>query len=190
MSTAFATFWDPTRLPPLPLHRFSVEEYHRIIKSGVLNENHRVELLDPPHDSMIDVLVGELQGMLPSNWFPRIQSAITTSDSEPEPDIAIVRGPRNRYFGKHPHAVDIGLVVEVSESTLHHDRNFKAPIFARAGIVTYWIVNLLDSRIEVYTLPVEAGYQAVRNYGVDESVPVILDGQEIGTIAMSTLFAK
>jgi Uma2 family endonuclease len=197
MSTAFTTFWDPTRLPPLPLHRFSVEEYHRIIKSGVLNENHRVELLEgwivskmphnPPHDSTIDVLIGKLQNMLSADWFPRIQSAITTADSEPEPDIAVVRGPRKRYFEGHPHAADIGLVIEVSDATLHHDRNFKTVVFGRAGIAIYWIVNLADARIEVYTKPFENGYQ-VRNYGMGELLPVTLDGQEIGTIAVATLF--
>ena len=54
MSTAFTTLWDPARLPPLPLHKFSVEDYHRMIKSGVLNEDHRVELLEGWNRYLLD----------------------------------------------------------------------------------------------------------------------------------------
>ena len=105
-------------------------------------------------------------------------------------DIAIVRGPRKRYFERHPYAPDIGLLVEVAESTLHQDRNFKAPLYGRAGIVAYWIVNISDSRIEVHTEPFESGYRTVRNYGLGESVSFNFDGMEIGHITVTSLFAE
>ena len=134
-----------------------------MIASGVLHENHRVELLEgwivakmphnPPHDGMIDILVGGTP-MLPDAGFPRIQSAITTADSEPEPDIAIVRGPRKRYIEKHPGGSDVGFIVEIADSSLQHDRSFKASLYGRAGIGTYWIVNIPDSGQEIGTVPV------------------------------------
>jgi Uma2 family endonuclease len=180
------------------LHRFTVDQYHHMIRSGVLDANDRVELLEgwivskmphnPPHDGMLDALLGELQALLPTEWFPRVQSAITTAHSEPEPDIAVVRGPRRRYFKRHPQTSDIGLVVEVSDSSLQQDRNVKAPLYARAGIAFYWIVNLIDARVEVYSEPSESGYQIVRVYQRGESVPLILDGQEIGSVAVASLF--
>ena len=204
MTTLVDNFLDPARMPPVPLHRFTVEEYHRMIASGVLNENDRVELLEgwvvskmahnPPHDGMIDLLVGEIQKLLPEGWFARVQSAITTADSEPEPDIAIVKGPRSRYFKAHPQAHEIGLLVEVADTTLHNDRTFKAALYARAGIACYWVVNLPDSQIEVHTEPfaadVEPGYANKQRYGKAESVPLSLDGREVGRIELSPLFLE
>jgi Uma2 family endonuclease len=200
MSTNTTTFPGTTGPPSLPLRRFTVDEYHRLISSGGLSEDERVELLEgwivskmphnPPHDGMIDLVVGELQVLLPADWFPRIQSAITTTDSEPEPDIAVVRGPRTRYRLRHPGPLEIGILVEVSESTLQQDRAYKAPLYGRAGVPVYWIINLPESRIEVYTEPWESGYQTVRHYGTGELVPIILDGREIGSIAVASLFGK
>jgi Uma2 family endonuclease len=78
--------------------------------------------------------------------------AITTSDSEPEPDIAIVLGPLERYIDHHPHPSEIALVVEVAETSLIRDRR-KARMYARAGIPHYWIVNLRDRCVEIYSQP-------------------------------------
>lgn len=74
----------------------------------------------------------------------RVQSAITLEDSEPEPDIAVVLGPEERYLEAHPTAPDIGLTVEVADTTLRLDGDFKDPLYARAKIPIYWIVNLVD----------------------------------------------
>jgi Uma2 family endonuclease len=198
MTTAVTTQSDLGRLPPLPTGRLTVEDYHRMIESGVLHADHRVELLEgrivpkmphnPPHGGMIDVLVGEFHILLPADWFTRVQSAITTPDSEPEPDVAVVRGPRKRYFAKHPQTPDIGMVVEVSDSTLQQDRNVKNIVYGRAGIAIYWIVNLPDARVEVHTEPFDGGYKTLRSYGAGDSIPLILEGQLIGTISVAALF--
>ncbi len=190
--------------PPLAaVHRFSVDEYHRMIQAGVLTENHRVELLEgwivsktghhPPHDSMIDLIVGALGGFLPLDWFMRVQSAITTDDSEPEPDVAVVRGPRGRYLQQHPRPADIGLLIEVADTTLLHDRGDKAPLYARAWIGTYWIINVIEKQVEVFTDPsgpdAMPEYRQRRIHGPDDAVPVIFDGKEVGRILVKTLFA-
>src|SRR5262245_478373 len=98
----------PSRL----MRRFSVREYHSMIDNGILTENDPVELLegwivskmphDPEHDSSIDKIAEALREILPKSWRIRVQSAITTGDSEPEPDITVARGPADRYDDRHP----------------------------------------------------------------------------------------
>ena len=143
--------------------RFSVAEYHRLIELGILTEDDNLELLEgylvhkmsrnPPHDAAIQKGMKRWLRLLPPGWDLRVQSAITLTDSEPEPDFAIGRGDENAYVSRHPTPADIGLVVEVSDSTLPGDRDDKGRIYARAGIDCYWIVNLIDRQIEVYTSP-------------------------------------
>src|SRR5205823_2588074 len=94
---------------------------------------------------------------LPPDWSLRIQSAITLSDSEPEPDLAVVRGDERRYAAHHPRPADVGLLIEVADSTLLGDRADKGRIYARAGIAIYWIVNLIDRQVEVYSAPSGSG---------------------------------
>lgn len=187
---------------PLPVHRFSVADYHRLVATGVLPEIQPVELLNgwivdkmphnPPHDSMIDLLMGELLVLLPAPWYPRAQSAITTEDSEPEPDIAVVKGPRGRYREWHPTGLDIGTVVEVSESTLQQDRAIKSVVYARAGIPYYWIVNIPGRCIEVFFHPLveEGRYASHKTYALGELIPLILDGIPLGEIPVDRLFGK
>src|SRR4051812_9946272 len=94
------------------LRRFSVDEYHRMIETGILDERDRVELLDgyvvlkmprnPPHDSTIQRLERRIGRLLPAGWDLRTQCAITLSQSEPEPDLAVVRGDDTLYQTRHP----------------------------------------------------------------------------------------
>jgi Uma2 family endonuclease len=143
--------------------RFSVPEYHRLIELGILTEDDNLELLEgylvhkmssnPPHDAAIQKGTRNWFRILPAGWDLRVQSAVTLSESEPEPDFAIVRGDEKTYLARHPTAADVGLVVEVSDSTLLGDRDDKGRIYARAGIACYWIVNLVDRQIEEYTAP-------------------------------------
>ena len=184
-----------------PLRLFSVEEYHQMIQAGILDENDNVELLEghvipkmsrnPPHDSAIRILSKHLERLLPPGWDYRVQSAITLSDSEPEPDLAVVRGDERTYGTRHPGPADIGLVVEVSESTLAFDRTDKARIYARAGIETYWIVNLVDRQLEVYTGPTgpsaSPGYARRDDVPIGGSVSLLLEGVVIAALPVRDL---
>ena len=79
------------------------------------------------------------------------QDPVTLAASEPEPDAVLVRGSRLDYLDHHPGPSDVALVAEVSDSGLSRDRVFKKSIYAAAGIAVYWVVNLVDRRIEVYS---------------------------------------
>jgi Uma2 family endonuclease len=124
--------------------RFSVAEYHRLIETGVLTEEDKVELLNgyvvlkmlrnPPHDSRIQKLNRLLMALLPAGWDIRMQLAVTLASSEPEPDVAVVRGSPADYEVDHPGAGDIGLLLEVADSSLTRDRDDKGPIYADAGL--------------------------------------------------------
>jgi hypothetical protein len=181
--------------------RFSVPEYHRLTEIGILTEDDNVELIEgyivqkmtrnPSHDGTLHSLLEQLVRLLPAGWKVRIQSGITLSDSEPEPDLALVREDPAGYMTRHPSAADVGLVIEVSDSSLAADRADKGRIYARASIGSYWIVNLPDRQIEVYTNP--SGPVGVPAYGQRQDfaantvVPLLLDGQPIGNVPVQSV---
>jgi Uma2 family endonuclease len=199
----------PTLSPPrLPLQglqagfrRFTVAEYHDLIRQGHLTEDDNLELIEgylvhkmsrnPPHDGAILRLTNRLLRLLPAGWIARFQSGITLSDSEPEPDGAIVRGDERTYDTRHPVPADFGIVIEVSESSLAADRTDKLRVYARAGIPECWIINLVDRQIEVYTVPsgpgVTPAYAARQDYPATDAVPLTLDGRPVGTIPVADL---
>src|SRR5262249_37773746 len=141
---------------------------------------------NPPHELAVSLGEEEIVNRLPPQYTRRVQSATTTSDSEPEPDIAVVRGPKRRYGRHHPLPQDMRLVVEVADTTLRRDRTIKQRVYARARVPVYWIVNLIDRCVEVYTDPTgprgEPRYRQRQDYGPNDAVPLILDGKEIDRI--------
>lgn len=146
-----------------PERRFSVDEYLRMVQCGILTERDDVELLEgrvitkmsrnPPHDSALYRVQSLLLRLLLPAYLVRVQSAIRLVDSVPEPDLSVVRGPVDRYDQEHPLASDVLLVVEVSDTTLAHDREEKGRAYARSSVPRYWIVNLLNRRVEEYADP-------------------------------------
>ena len=181
--------------------RFSVAQYQGMVEAGILTGEDKVELLEnyvvlkmsrnPPHDSAIQQILEQLFLLRPPGWSFRVQSAITLPDSQPEPDLALVRGSAAKFKTSHPVAADVGLAIEVADSSLLRDRRDKTRIYARAGIPTYWIVNLVDSRIEVYTQP--SGPTAVPEYGMSrtfapgDEVPIVLDGANVASVPVADL---
>lgn len=190
-------------IPPLPVVRLSVGQYHRMIETGVLTEDDPGELLEgwiiakmpqkPQHAGTITRIQRRLDRELGDDWITRVQSAITTRDSEPEPDVAAAQGPEENYWTRHPGPEDIGLVVEVAESTLEADRHVKGRIYARARLPTYWIANLIDRQIEVYTVP-RAGkapaYRNRRDYKMHDTISLIIRGREIARIPVKELLLQ
>jgi Uma2 family endonuclease len=193
-------------LPPLRrgsclLRPITVNEYHQMIEAGILAEDEPIELLEgflvfkmphnPAHDGTIQRASKKLARNLPTGWDIRIQSAITLDDSEPEPDLTVVRGDETRYMARHPVPDDIGLIIEVADSSLSHDRSDKLRLFALARIAVYWIINLVDRQIEVHTNPSgpspTPGYATRQIVKSSEAVSLFLDRVVVATIPVSEL---
>jgi Putative restriction endonuclease len=202
MSTVSTSPPLPAILPPLPVRRFTVGEYHQMIHTGVLGEADDVELLEgwivpktarnPAHDAVVSiVLVDALPRRVPKGWFCRGQSAITTTDSEPQPDVALVRGSTRDYLARHPAPADMALVIEVANSSLARDRSDKARIYAAAAVPVYWTINLVDQQVEVYTDPTGPDawpvYRVRQDFHAGDMVPFIVDGHDLGPIPAQEL---
>src|SRR5262249_46760367 len=106
-------------------------------------------------------------------------------------DCAIVRGNARTYLTRHPGPADIGLVIEVADTTLAGDRADKCRIYARAGLACYWIVNLNDRQVEVYTSPsgptASPAFAQRTDYHVGDTVPLVLDAATVASIAVVDL---
>jgi Uma2 family endonuclease len=157
-------------VPAPPLRRWTRTEYARMVETGIIQPDERVELLDGevvamapqkgPHASAVDVLHDLLKGAFGGNFRVRSQLPLALSPtSEPEPDLAVVKGGPWDFLTDHP--TSAGLVVEVAESTLGQDRLRKGPLYARAGIQEYWIIDLTSDAVEVCRDPGDQGYRSV-----------------------------
>jgi len=198
MSAVITPTGTSAEAPPFPVHRFTVEDYHRLVETGLLDEDARVELLEgwivpkmthsPLHDATVHALQELLGRSVPANWKTRVQSALVTPDSEPEPDLAVVRGPVSRYRDHHPTTGEIALIVEVADSSIAKDRR-KASLYSSIEVPVYWIVNLQDQSLEVREQPDELSrsYASTRTYRLGESVDLTIEGQVVANVAVSDL---
>lgn len=187
--------------PQQAVYRFSVEQYHGMIDRGILTTDDRCELVDgwilakmtqnPPHVWTMLKSTERITRELPARWCVRPQVPITTDLSEPEPDLAVVRGDNADYATRHPGPADVGMLIEIADSSLSIDRSIKSPAYARARIPVYWIINLIDEQIEVHSDPavseMTAAYQTKTVYVRGESVPLVLDGKQIALIPVNDL---
>lgn len=144
--------------------RFTIEEYHRLIELGFFPEGDRTELIQgqiiekvakgKPHAVCCMNLNKQLIVRLSGQAIIRCQDPITLlPHSEAEPDFTLVRNREDNYLSHHPMPDDILLVIEIADSSLDYDRQVKLPLYAEAGISDYWIVNLLEKQLEIYTTP-------------------------------------
>lgn len=159
-----------------PLVPLTVDQYHTMLERGILKDGDPVELVEgllvrkdraaaggPPmtHGPRHAVIVKRLMRLGPAveaqGCHLLVQLPVTLSSvDEPEPDIAVVKGSIDAFGERHPGPEDVLLVVEVADSSLRYDRGTKLRVYAGAGVPTYVIVNVPESRIEVYTGPVRA----------------------------------
>jgi Uma2 family endonuclease len=192
---------QPTTWPFASFRRFSVAEYEKMIEIGILDDEDNVELLegyvvlrisrDPSHDGTLQVAEDALAPVIPTGWKIRKQSAIALSESVPEPDFAVVRGTPRSFLIRHPGSADIGLLVEIANTSRDRDLIDKARIYARAGIPHYWVVNLIDSRVDVFSSPsgptAAPAYARKDEYHIGDTIPLTIDGVVVGSIAVRDL---
>jgi Uma2 family endonuclease len=153
--------------PPRPI---TVDEYYDMDRTGLLEPDARVELIEgevvhmPPigsrHGGTTEYLDHLLDRTLAGRALVRGQLPVRLDNlSEPVPDVAIVRSRADRYKTSHPTAADVLLIVEVSRSTLRRDINVKLPLYARHGIPEVWIVDLKNNQLRTYRSPSEGRYR-------------------------------
>ena len=128
---------------------------------------------------------------LPEQW--PLFASTTDHDNgtaNPEPDVVLALGSRADYKTRQPSPSECVVVAEVADSTLHQDQTTKLALHAGAKVAVYWIINLVDRRVEVYTQP-KGGksptYKTRTDYGPDDDVPVVIAGKRVGTIAVKDL---
>ncbi|HVA32520.1 MAG TPA: Uma2 family endonuclease [Candidatus Baltobacteraceae bacterium] len=159
-------------LPPAK-HLFTVEAYEAMAERGIFQPDDRVELLageivemspiGTRHAATVNRLTRLFITALGDRAMVAIQNPVALPPySEPEPDVAIVRGCDEDYLNAHPRPADVLLLIEVADSSLLIDRNVKVPIYAQAGIPELWIVDLTNYRIETYCHPSNGRYATIR----------------------------
>ena len=183
-------------------YRLTVAQFLRMIEAGIFQDKDDVELLagrlikkmtkDDPHDFAVTSLGQKYRGILGPSWVVREEKSVVLGRYwRPEPDLTAVRGPLDRYRTRAPRPADIGLLAEVADSTYAKDRGLKWTKYAACKVATYWIVNIPERRVEVYSSPTGRGnaarYQERRDYGPDDEVPVIVEGRELGRIKVSEI---
>jgi Uma2 family endonuclease len=181
--------------------RLRVDQYHAMIRAGILTEDDPVELLqgwlvpkmpkNPAHRVVTGLIRQALERLTPAGWYVDTQEPITTEDSEPEPDVVIVHGERRQYLNRHPGPQDVALVVEVADTSLQRDQVLKKRLYASAGISVYWIANLPENHIEIYTDPSgpteHPDYRQRRDYDPSDTAPLLIESIEVGRIPVQEL---
>ncbi|WP_373541580.1 Uma2 family endonuclease [Chamaesiphon sp.] len=146
------------------IRQLTSTEYYQMMESGIIREGERVELVlgqiftmaakGTRHTLSTRKLFKQLLALIGDRADVQSQDPITLpNNSEPEPDIVIARLRSDDYVNSHPSPADIILVIEVADSSIKFDRETKAPLYAAAGISEYWIINLIDDRLEIYRQP-------------------------------------
>jgi hypothetical protein len=181
-------------------YRMTVRQFLKAVKAGVFPPDVRLELLggipvqkmtrNPPHNSTVYKLACGLRDQLPGGWLLYEEKPIVAGRTwRPEPDLAVIRGPIGLYERNDPKVADVSLVIEVSDTTYGDDRGLRWRRYAAARLMSYWIVNLNDRRVEAYSDPTGRGgsarYNILSTFKEGDSIPLVIDGVEIGRIAVN-----
>ena len=157
--------------------RFTVDEYHRMAEAGILGEDDRVELIEGEivemspigwrHQACVDRLTHRLVPALQNRAILRPQGPIRlSSDSEPQPDLVVLRPRVDFYAEGGPGPEDVLWLIEISDTSLRYDRDVKVPLYGRYGIPEVWVVDLEGEQVFVYRDPRSGGgYRSARVLG-------------------------
>jgi Uma2 family endonuclease len=205
MATATETLPPPeTEAPPNGLpegvpYRLSAADFFRMVELDIIPRERRVGLWEGqlyekmgknlPHSISTTLAATVLMRLLPADWCVWIESPVLVNDeTAPLPDLTVVRGPVRDYLrrGSNPAVADIGLVLEVADTSLRKNLTRSLRTYARAGIPVYWVVNLVANRVEVYSQPIIEGdaarYASAEVFEPGKEVPLVLGGREVARI--------
>ena len=180
------------------LYRWTVLQYDRMVQAGMIAAADRVELIEGllvtklgrnrPHVQAENKGFWALARIFGSEWHARKEDRVAVSQwSKPEPGLAVVRGVIADYDQRDVVAADVALVVEIADSSLPADQADMARVYAASGIPVYWIVNLVARQLEVYTNPGPTGYAKAATVKPGQDVPVVVNGFEVGRIAVADM---
>jgi Uma2 family endonuclease len=200
MSTATTTGSPPARPRWIPssLYRMTLEKYESLIASGFFSKRDDVHLINgylvnrmaesPLHGAVCEAIRLAIEAILLATWHIRSEKGlrIPSQISIPRPDLVIARGAPRNYLARYPEPADTALVVEVSYTSLDDDRAM-ADIYGAGGIPVYWIVNLVDGQVEVYSDPGPDGYRTHEVLAPGHVLHVVVDGVELGEIAVADI---
>ena len=167
---------------PAPRHfPVSVEMYHVMAETGAFQPTDRVELIGGEifemspigslHARCVKFLSNYLMSLSDSEHIVGVQDPISVADdTEPQPDVSVVKFREDYYKDAHPTGADTLLVIEVADSSAEFDRAVKFPKYAAAGIPEAWLVDLTAGHVEVHSEPKESTYGIVRIYQRGEEV--------------------
>ncbi|MGK7940305.1 MAG: Uma2 family endonuclease [Crocosphaera sp.] len=178
------------------LAKWSVEDYHKMIEAGILSDR-PVELISgeilqmspegPFHDYLNISIVEYLRSLLGTQAVISEGHPITLADSEPEPDIAIVRSPYTLYLNHHPYPEDIYWLIEIADTSLSKDLGIKKTIYANANIREYWVIDVNAKILKVFQKPREDNYEIQQNYNNGFITPLSFPNLKI---SVNTLLGK
>lgn len=174
---------------------WTTAEYHRLIEIGVLSSEDKIELLDGQivemspagnyHAACIDYIGHYLAQIFGEKyWIRRQNPVVLNNNSEPEPDLAIVKYRKDYYAKAHPAPEDILLLIEVADTSLAKDRHIKSVLFAESNIPEYWIINTEEDLLEQYLYPENGRYKQQRIYTKEE----VLESPLLPSLEVSSLW--
>lgn len=180
------------------LYLLTVRQFDQMVADGSIAEDAPVELIEGllvtkmsrkrPHIVAGKKGLRVLSRIIPTGWHVAKEDPLVVSGwSKLEPDLAVVRGTGEDYLERDVTAADVALVVEIAESSLSIDRTDMVRVYSSSGIPAYWIVNLVDLQVEVYTDPSPDGYRSIQIFKPGQDVLVVIDGSEVGHVAVSDM---
>lgn len=165
-------------------HLTDIAEWHRMGEAGIFPQDARMELIEGEilhmapigfnHAGHVARLIHAFTSRVQGRAIVNTQNPVQLGNlSEPEPDFMLLRLDPNFYTTRHPNAADVLLLVEVSDTTLCFDREQKRQLYATHSIPEYWIVNLIDNRLEVFRQPLDGEYQELTSLGKTDSLNLV-----------------
>ena len=176
--------------------RLDIDVYYRMAEAGILTDPRHVELIDgeiidmaaigSPHAAVTNRLARLFARALRDEAaLVNVQSPLRLDPyNEPQPDLMLLRSRDDDYRASHPSAADVLLLVEVSETSLAHDRGIKLALYAKFGVPEVWIIDLPGSAIEVYREPNEGAYASCERLTDGLLAPALVPGVTIDVIGL------